>query len=171
VTVLSKRNKNGVAALAEQLAAGTQKRLSTVNTIYVEGSTYTPAQVEALLQSLAKLRDSVDAAHAAYKGTLAEERSKGPALMAFFDAFVSYVEAAFRGQPEALADFGLQPKKPRKPLTAEQQAAAKAKGAATRKARGTMSKKQKLAIKGKVTGVVVTPVTEPAAANAATPKP
>jgi hypothetical protein len=39
---------------------------------------------------------------------------------------------------------------------------------ATRKARGTASKKQKLAIKGDVTGVVVTPVTAPTAPPAGT---
>jgi hypothetical protein len=44
-------------------------------------------------------------------------------------------------------------------LTVEQQAAKKAKAEATRAKRGTTSKKAKLAIKGDVTGVVVTPVT------------
>jgi hypothetical protein len=66
-----------------------------------------------------------------------------------------------------LADFGLQPPKARKPLTNEQRAAAVAKLRATRAARGTTSKKQKLSVKGDVTGVQITPVrTAPAASTA-----
>ena len=51
------------------------------------------------------------------------------------------------------------PKKAKRPLTADQTAAAVAKRTSTREARGTMGKRKKLAIHGDVTGVVVTPVT------------
>jgi hypothetical protein len=70
----------------------------------------------------------------------------------------------FAGAAQTLADFGLEPPKAPKPRTAEQLAAVKAKAKATRLARGTTSKKQKLAIRGNVTGVDIVPVTEPAAA-------
>jgi hypothetical protein len=49
------------------------------------------------------------------------------------------------------------------PLTSEKRVVAVAKARATREARGTTSKKQKLAIHGNVTGVTVTPVTSPPA--------
>ena len=88
-------------------------------------------------------------------------------MRAFLVAFVSFVRGTFGESPEVLADFGLLPKKVRKPLTVEQLAAAKAKRAATRKARGTTSKKQKLAVKGDVTGVVVTPITATSPAKVA----
>ncbi len=60
---------------------------------------------------------------------------------------------------ETLLDFGLEAPRPRTPLTTEQRLAAAAKARATRVARGTKSRKQRLAIKGDVTGVVVTAVT------------
>ncbi|HEY6463270.1 MAG TPA: hypothetical protein VIY73_24050 [Polyangiaceae bacterium] len=44
------------------------------------------------------------------------------------------------------------------PLTTEQKAAAAAKRASTRAARGTKGPKQKAKIKGTVTGVLVTPL-------------
>ena len=80
-------------------------------------------------------------------------------MRAFLVAFVSFIRGTFGDSPAVLADFGLTPKKARKPRTTEQLAAANAKSAATRKARGTTSKKQKLAVKGDVTGVLVTPTT------------
>jgi hypothetical protein len=52
-----------------------------------------------------------------------------------------------------------------------QLAARAAKAAATREARGTTSKKQKLAVKGNVTGVTVTPVTAPSAAPSPSAQP
>lgn len=151
--------KGNEAALAEKLAAGTQKHLSTLAQVVIGSRTFTPAQVENDLQAFAKLRMTVDAAKAVVKAALQDEKSKAPAMRAFFRAFIEYVRAAFGNSPDVLADFGLAPKKARKPLTAEQLAAAAAKRAATRKARGTRGKKAKLAVKGDVTGVVVTPVT------------
>ena len=69
-----------------------------------------------------------------------------------------------------LADFGLAPRKEPAPKTTEEKAAAAAKAKATRQARGTTSKKQKLTVKGNVTGIIVTPVTAPTAASAGSPE-
>jgi hypothetical protein len=164
----TKKNKTSTAALAEHLAEGTQKHLSTVP-ILVDGETLTATQVVTQLTTLATLRNAVDAAKVVVKGKIAEEKSKGPALEAFLLAFKGFVLTAFGTKPEILADFGLAPKKVRQPLTVEQKAAAKAKREATREVRGTGSKKKKLAVKGNVTGVVVTPVTQPAPTSAGTP--
>ena len=46
-------------------------------------------------------------------------------------------------------------------MTSEQYAARAAKARATREARGTTSAKQKLTVKGDVTGITVTPITAP----------
>jgi len=159
--------KSSEATLAVKLAAGSQKHLSTIGQLILESGTYTPAQVEAELQAFAKLRAAVDAAKAAVKAALADEKSKGPAMRALYMAFIAYVRAAFGNSPDVLADFGLAPKKAPKPLTAEQKAAAAAKRKSTRKARGTKGKRQKSRIHGDVTGVVVTPVTTASPAPAA----
>ena len=159
-------SKGNEAALAVKLAAGTQKHFSTVPQLIVGGATFTPAEVEAQLLAFATLRSDVESAKAVVQAKLEDEKVKGPALRVFLIAFEGIVRSAFGGSPDVLADFGLQPRKGKKPRTAEQLAAAKAKREATRKARGTLGKRKKLAIKGDVTGVTVTPVTA-----AATPQP
>jgi hypothetical protein len=63
-----------------------------------------------------------------------------------------------------LADFGIHPKA-RTPPTVEASLAAVAKRRATRAARRTMGSQQKKAVKGDVTGVVVTPTTAAATAK------
>jgi hypothetical protein len=168
-TNIDKANKTTEAALAEQLAAGTQKHLSTMTTIMVGGSTTTPAQAEAQLNALSALRTAVDAARTTLEAKIAAETAQLPALRAFLVAYVAFVRGTFGNSPDILADFGLPPKKAATPLTVEQKAAAAAKRKATREARGTTGKKAKLAVTGNVTGVVVTPVTTPAATPASEP--
>lgn len=161
-----KNSKNTMAALAANLAAGTQTYASKLTAILVDGNAYTTAQAVSELQALVDLRSAVNAAYATYKGKLADERAKSPALTAFVDGYASFIMTAFSGQPEILAAFGLAPKKARQPLTAEQKTAATVKRNATRKARGIVSKKERMAKQGNVTGIIVTPVVSPAASPA-----
>ncbi|HEY1691631.1 MAG TPA: hypothetical protein VGG39_05700 [Polyangiaceae bacterium] len=151
--------KGDEADLAVKLAAGTQKHLSTISTLIVGSGSFTPAQVEAQLQAFAALRTAVNTAKAAVEAALMDEETQGPALRAFYIAFIALVRSAFGNSPDVLADFGLSQKKARTPLTTVQMAAAAAKRKATRQARGTRGPKAKLSVKGNVTGVIVTPVT------------
>jgi hypothetical protein len=134
--------------------------------------TLTIAQIETQLNGFASLRTNVDPARAAFQAKIATESAQATAMRAFISALVRIVRGAFGNQPDVLAGFGLEPIKPKTPLTVEQKAAAAAKRAATRAARGTKGSKAKLAITGDVTGVVVTPVTtapaEPPAAATGT---
>jgi hypothetical protein len=155
-------NKQKDADLASMLASGTHKHLSGSSTLAFDGGSFAPVQVENQLELIASLRADVESAKLAAKGKVAAEKAQLPALRAFMSAFIAFVKATFGNSPEVLADFGLAPKKARKPLTVEQQAAAKAKRESTRKARGTASKKQKAKVKGDVTGVTITPTTAPA---------
>ena len=161
-------NKQKKADLAMQLVAGTQKHLANIAALMFASGTFTPQQVEAQLTLLSTLRADVEAAKAIVKAKLAAEEAQAAALIAFQDAFIAFVKAAFSNSPAVLADFGLSPKKVAAPLTVAEKAAAKAKRDATRKARGTMGSKQKLAVHGDVTGVTITPTTAAhSASNAA----
>jgi hypothetical protein len=151
--------KTDAAAFAKQLIAGANKNLANVGTLPIAGGLLTLAQAVAELQKLVDLRTSVETAQAQAKAAVATEVAQLPALRAFMSAFVTFVKAAFGNQPGVLADFGMQPKKVAAPPTVQQRAAAAAKREATRAARGTKGSKAKQAIKGDVTGVVVTPVT------------
>ena len=155
--------KTSKALLATNLAAGTQKHLATSAALLFASGSFTPAQVVAQLTLLATLRSDADAARVTLHEKVNAEKAQAPALDAFMNAFVAFVMAMFSNSPSVLADFGLKPKKARAPLTVAQKAAAKAKRDATRKARGTKGKKQKLEVVGDVTGVTITPVTAPAA--------
>jgi len=161
---MATKTRGRVVDLAKQLIAGANKHLANTTQVLVAGGSFTPAQITAQLQALVTLRNDVDTARALTKAKLAVERTDMPALRVFLDAFVTFVKAAFGSQPDVLADFGLHPKT-RTPLTVEAKAAAAAKRAATRAARHTAGAKQKRAIKGAVTGILVTPITatQPAA--------
>ncbi len=161
------KGKGNTASRAEQLIAGTKQDFANAGSLVIAGKTYTAAQVIATLQSLVDLRVSVDTAKAASQAKLAEEKTQAPALRRFMSTYVTFVRGSFGDQPDVLAHFGLAPRKAPTPLTVEQKAVAAAKRKATRDARHTMGPKQKLDVKGDVTGVTVTPVT----ATAPTAKP
>jgi hypothetical protein len=161
----TKKGNRKEADLATLLVAGAQKHLSGIGQLVLEGSTLTPADVEAKLDAFAKLRNDVDAARANLQATLADEKAQLTGLREFYLAFVTYVRAAYGNSPDILADFGLQPRKARRPLTVEQAAAAKAKRQATRVARGIIGKRKRADVKGDVEGVVVTPVKAQPAKN------
>jgi len=155
-------SKTTKADLAKKLIAGTQAHLANLVTLMFASGSFTPAQVEAQLLLLFTLRADVEAAKATVKEKIAAEKAQRAALVSFQDEFIAFVKATFSNSPAVLADFGLSPKKAPTPLTVEQMAAAKAKRDATRKARGTMGSKQKRAVKGDVTGVTITPVSNAA---------
>ncbi|HEY1695192.1 MAG TPA: hypothetical protein VGG39_23655 [Polyangiaceae bacterium] len=152
------KNPNDVATLAGLLIAGIPKLPASVTSVILNGSPLAPAQIASQLQQLVTLRQDVNTARAATRAKVALETAQAPALRALMSAFVQFLRAAFGNQPDVLALFGLEPKKAMTPLTTEQKAAAAAKRASTRAARGTKGPKQKAKIKGTVTGVLVTPL-------------
>jgi hypothetical protein len=136
--------KSKAASLAEQLIAGTKKHFSTATSLAFGGSTFTPAQIEASLQTLSDLRTAVTTAKATTQAKVAAELAQAPALRGQMAAYVTYVKATFGNTPDVLADFGLKPKKASTPLTVDEKAEAAAKRAATRAARHTMGPVQKV---------------------------
>jgi len=152
------KSRAKLVARAQVLGVGVAKHLGGMTEVMFTGGPYTPAQITTKLQSIVTLRADVEAAKAATTAKVAAERAEAQALGSFVDALVAYVKATFGGQPQVLADFGIVPKV-RAQLTVEQKAAAAAKRAATREARGTKGPKQKKAVKGDVTGVTITPTT------------
>ncbi len=107
---------------------------------------------------------AADAAHASLKDAVSALRSTKGKVGPILKDLRRLLVMMYRGDTGLLTDFGIAAPKAPKPRTGEQNAAAAAKAAATREARGTKSPKEKRAIKGNVTGVSVTPITAPAAA-------
>jgi hypothetical protein len=160
----SSTSKATAAALAQvqALIAGTQKHFPSGNFTLV-GAPYTSAALVTTLQSLANALSAVLTAHAGVKAALTALANVEASVKPVEQAYRRVVVAAYASSPQELADFGVPAPKARTPRTSAQNAAAAAKARATRAARGTTSKKQKLAVKGDVSGVTITPVTTPAA--------
>jgi hypothetical protein len=162
----------GDLGAAQALASGLQQQLPGGQFTLVS-TDYTTATLVQALQGLISALTAVGSAHASVKQALtaygAEDTKMGPIV----SALKRVLRAMYADSPATPALFGLKPPKARAPLTSTQLAAKVAKAAATRKARGTMSKKQKASISGNVTGVTITanvapaPVPESAAPQAA----
>jgi len=124
---------------------------------------YTTASLVARLQTLADAISELISAQLRVQELIKQLRATMADVGPDVQASERIAQASFGQAVEPLADFGLVPYKKRAPLTSEQLLLAAARARATRKARGTKSRKQRLAIKGDVSGVMITPVTAAAA--------
>jgi hypothetical protein len=162
------RTKAGALAAVQALIAGTQKHFPS-GSFTLGNTAYTTASLVTLLQSVADAMTALNAAQLAAKHALTTLQGvlvqAGPVIR----VYDHFLQATFANTVPILADFGLAPPKVPAPKTSEEKAAAAAKAEATREARGTASKKQKLTVKGNVTGITVTPITAPTAAPPASP--
>jgi hypothetical protein len=149
-TTTSKQSNTATLAHVQALIAGTQKHFPSGQ--FTLGNTaYTTASLVQTLQSLADALTALEAAHASVKDGVAALRTTETKVGPVIRAYTSFLRATFSTATASLGDFGLQPPKARQPLPTEKRVTATAKAKATRIARGTTSKKQKLAVKGDVT--------------------
>jgi hypothetical protein len=166
----TRTTKAAALARVQALIAGTQKHFASAQ-FTLSNTVYTTASLVALLQSVADAITSLNAAQASARDAVKTAQGVEAKAAPVIRDYRRFVLATFGTSIQQLADFGMQPPKARAPRTVEQKATTAAKLRATRKARGTTSKKQKLAIKGDVTGITVTPVTTPQAAPSPAPQP
>lgn len=167
----SRTSKAVALARMQAFIAGLQKHFPNQSLNFGK-QVFTTASLVAVFQSVIDAINAVNAAHAALKDALSALQAVSTQQAPVIRDFKRFVLAAFGGAAQELSDFGLLPPKVKQPLTTEQRAAASAKAKATRKARGTdKGKKQRLSVKGDVTGVQITPVTEaPVSPNQPAPK-
>jgi hypothetical protein len=162
---LVKPNKAAALASVRALIAGTQKHTPTGSLTFGNAS-YTTASLVQLLQSLVDAMTAHDEAETHAKDLLAALRDVVTKVRPVIQAYRKYLVATYGDATQTLADYGLKPHKAPAPRSSEQKAAAAAQLRATRKARGTTSKKQKASIKGVVTPAPVPPAAAPAATPA-----
>jgi hypothetical protein len=164
------RTKAAALARVQALIAGTQKHFPN-GSLSFGNATYTTASLVQVLQSLVDALTSRTAAQLSAKDADLALKGIEAHVNPVIGDYERFILAVFGNAAQLLADFGMQAHKARTPLDTQQRVAATAKARATRKARGTTSRKQKLAVKGDVTGVVVTPVTTPASLTGTPPAP
>ncbi len=141
------------------LKAGVTKNLPGV-TVNIAGRDYTASDIVARIDEVLDAAANVRVARGALTKALDRETELRADAHGFFPSLRRIVQLRFESSPAELAEFGIAPKKERTRPTTEQKLVIGAKIRATRVARGTRGPKQKKAIRGDVTGVVVTPVRE-----------
>jgi hypothetical protein len=126
------------------------KRFSQDATVRVDGKTYVIRDLTAAFQGHLDVLDQLVTLRAQLAAKVAEERALAAKAQTLRARLLGFVRAEYGISPSAFADFAYPMPKKRGPKTA----AAKALGAerlrATRKARGTMGKRQRSKIKGTV---------------------
>jgi hypothetical protein len=154
----SKPSKATTLGHVQALVAGTKQHFPT-STITLGNTAYTTASLVELFQSLADAIAVTNAAHAATKEAVASLRAARAKVSPVMADYKRWLLVTFGTAAQTLVDFGVPAPKARTPMTSGENAVAVAKRTSTRKARGTVGKKKRLAVKGDVTGVIITPVT------------
>jgi len=159
-------NKTTQMAGELKLIAGVEKHLSKV-TIHIGGKAFTTKEIVNVLQARIDATNASSEARAAWHAKVSEEQAQHAATKQVVDGLRQVLLVMFGSAIGTLNDFGLAPRTRREPdaLTKFKRAE---KAKATRAARHTMGKRQKLSIEGEV------PETSPpttAAAPATAPAP
>jgi hypothetical protein len=133
---------------AASIVSGIRKRLPSAETYKMSGKAYTHEELAAFFQAQVDALDAVHAARAALAAAIAKERAVARSVAARLPLFQNSIGNRLGFTPEVFADFGWQlPKKPGPKTTASKLAGVE-RARATREARGTMGKKQRLKIRG-----------------------
>jgi hypothetical protein len=163
-------NRASTTTRNTNVIAGIQKRLMTMTAMVLVGVSYTPQALIALFQSHIDALNANQSAEGMWKAAILAARTLTVTVDTVLTALLAVVRTTYVNQPDALADFGLAPKKATKkdPVT---QVIAAARNRATRIERGTRGKKARLEITGTVNAAqVAAKVTEALApATPATP--
>jgi len=154
----------------QQVITGIQKDLSTMSSLPLGGETFTPATLTAFVQSRIDAGNEVVVAKAYWQNAAKTYEAINTKATIVVHDLKQLVIGAFGATSSKLADFGFTPRKV-VVLTPDQKVAAAAKRAATRKARGTLGPKAKLAVTGTVAPTAPVTTAKPAvpAAPAAAP--
>jgi hypothetical protein len=149
-----------IAGLAAKAPAG-------VTELGVEGTSYPMPGLVAKLTGYRDLYAAVAKAENALKQAVEARDAAEPQASKFLRSTMVAVKAANGKTNVANKDYGITPDREPTPLTGDKLVARTEKAAATRKARGTLGKRQKQKIKGPV--ATPAPVTVPPSPTSATP--
>ncbi len=154
---MNKPKKSSRSDRNRQAIAGLRKHYANGPSLAIDGVSYTPADIERILQDSIDAADATTAAAAAFHKAVAAEKAASAKGDPLYRGLRTLLIHQYKTAPNTLADFGitLQPK--RQVPNAANVADAVVKRDATRKARHTMGKRQKADIKGQVAPNVPAP--------------
>src|SRR5260370_27679020 len=156
-------NRLNRQAADQKLADGLTKHRQALAALMIGGASHTVDDILAILQTRLAAANAAQSTRATWQSAVKADRDERVKTKTFVSGLRQALQVAFAGSIDALADFGLAPRKQRV-VTPEKKAPAAAKAKATRIARHTVGPKKKLAIKGTVPQAA--PATSPAAAPA-----
>ena len=160
---MSQVRKNDVSAMLTTVISALDEGFAK-ETLFLEGKLWKEADVKQVFQDQLAALQASTAAHATWIKAVTDQREAYKTLVVpLLKALRGYVAAKCGTGSDTYLSFGFAVPQRSKP-SSETQLAGVQQGRATRKARSTMGKKQRLAIKG-----VVSPVTAPAATSPSTP--
>jgi hypothetical protein len=166
-TTTTKPSKATILARVQAFITGLQKHFP--NGSFTFGNVpYTTAALVALFTSLANAIVAADAAKASAKQAVAAMRAVRVKVGPVMQDLQRFLLVTLHSADGILADFGIQPQAA-KTKTSGEKAAAAAKAKSTRDKRGIVGKRKRASVKGDVTGVVMTPVTDAPAPQPPTP--
>jgi hypothetical protein len=154
----SSRTKLELAAAYSTLIAGLLAFFKPNDVFTLPSGEMTRDQLIAFLQTFVTAVDATTSAHQAWQEAVQNEHAIQLVVRPVRADIKSTLVGRFGKSSKTLLKFGFVPAK-QAVTTTKAMSIGVAKRQATRDARGTKGKKQKLAIKGSVTGVVITPVT------------
>src|SRR5580700_3853955 len=129
-----KKNRTDQTAAEQKLSDGVNKHAQAIAPFVIAGATVTAKDIITNLQTLIASASTVEATKATWQDAVKADKDERAKLKAFVSSVKQALLLAVAGSIEALADFGLTPRKVRV-QTPEKKAAAAAKGKATRAAR------------------------------------
>jgi hypothetical protein len=133
-----------------QLLQGLEKHWEKGQSMIIAGKKYTLSDIVALLERRAEAAHAVITARAAWAGTRKADEEVNAETTPVVAAVRQNLLVMFSNSPDALADFGLSPRRAPKGLTGQEMVQKAEKAKATREARHTMGRRQKQAIVGEV---------------------
>jgi hypothetical protein len=172
VIMTTSNKRSDVIAADQAMITGINKFLTQIASLPVGGQSMTPADIVKVFQERLDTGHAVQTAEAARVAAIKADRDLRVKTTATVQSVRRIVLGMFSQAPDTLAVFGLKaPKVVKKKVDVK--AAAVAKSNATRKARNTLGKKAKLAVKGATpvgkTEPVQAPATPAVPATPATP--
>ncbi len=136
--------QSSMQKLADGLTTNTSGNLATISLL---GTAMTRAEVISKLKAFLLLYSAVTQTKQPYVSAIEARKAAEASAHAFYTAVVAFLKLILGPNNQAqLAAFGIAPPKAKKAPSAETRAIAKVKAQNTRKARGTVGKKQRQAI-------------------------
>ncbi len=147
-----KKNRNAQANADQSLIDGLNKNSGTIPWVLLGGVAVPTSDLVTMLQTRIDVARTAQATQAAWLAAVQADEEEHAKTKADVSALKQVILAAFVGQVDKLAEFGLTGRKERF-VAPEAKLAAAAKAKATRAARHTMGKRQKASVKGMVAPV------------------